>query len=294
MGKRPDTWMPLYVGDYLRDTMHLTTEQHGAYLLLIMACWVGGGVLPGQDAQLAVIARISPEKWRKMRPVIAAFFQADAGGWSHNRISKELAKTDEVIEKRRNAGLASATAALARREGLVNRSRELQERLTENLQTVNTCSTHVEHMLQHMTQQTVNTMATQHPTNGQHNVGPSPSHTDIEDSDASASAGWEPASIASDPVKGLWDRGVSILGEKRRSLFGKYLKAYGPVVVLASIVETESEQPFDPAAYFIGCCERRKANGGRLDAEAQHSRSVDDLGDWARRTDERESVRGNH
>lgn len=105
---KSDTWMPFYVADYLRDTMHLSAEQHGAYLLLIMACWTRGGSLPGSDEQLAGIARMAPATWRKSRAVVMAFFATEGDGYTHKRVKAEIGRTQAVIDRRSKAGAKGA------------------------------------------------------------------------------------------------------------------------------------------------------------------------------------------
>jgi len=110
VSKRPDTWMPLYIGDYLRKTMHLTIDQHGAYLMLIMACWCEGGILADNDERLAAICRVSTKRWEKLRPAVEKFFSINAAGWANKRVTEELAKAAGITEHRRNAGRASVAA----------------------------------------------------------------------------------------------------------------------------------------------------------------------------------------
>jgi uncharacterized protein YdaU (DUF1376 family) len=93
-------WMPLYVGDYLRDTRDLNTLQHGVYLLLIMHYWQHDA-LPTDDARLAAIAGLSVAQWRRIREPVQAKFTE---GWKHKRIEAELAKLDRAVMQRRLAG----------------------------------------------------------------------------------------------------------------------------------------------------------------------------------------------
>ncbi len=97
----PKIWMPLYIGDYLKDTRRLSTLEHGAYLLLIMEYWQQGG-LPDDDAQLARIAGLSLSEWRSVRPTLSSFF---TNGWNHERIERELAQAKDKQDKAREAAL---------------------------------------------------------------------------------------------------------------------------------------------------------------------------------------------
>lgn len=82
--------MPLYVGDYLGDTVHLSCMEHGAYLLLLMCMWRAGGELPDDDVKLAKYCRTRLDQWRKLRPVLEDFFQVSGGVWTHTRVRGEL------------------------------------------------------------------------------------------------------------------------------------------------------------------------------------------------------------
>jgi uncharacterized protein YdaU (DUF1376 family) len=96
--------MPFYVGDYLADTMLLTTLQHGAYLLLMLACWKSGGALPDDDTALASAARMSPADWRKNASALRRFFDARDGELFHKRITAELARAQSLSDARTEAG----------------------------------------------------------------------------------------------------------------------------------------------------------------------------------------------
>lgn len=107
-----DLWMPWYVGDWRRDTAHLSATESGAYREIIDECWVRGGAVTDSDRELWRIARAdSIDHWRKdLRPVIAEFFSIEDGVWRHKRVDEELAKAAAQREAKRKQTEAARAA----------------------------------------------------------------------------------------------------------------------------------------------------------------------------------------
>lgn len=102
--------MQLYVSDFIGDTLSLSTEQIGAYMLLLMAMWNAKGKLPDDDAKLARIVRMSLKKWKAISPEVLAYFDREAGDISHNRLTFELQKSERQTESRAAAGAKGGAA----------------------------------------------------------------------------------------------------------------------------------------------------------------------------------------
>jgi uncharacterized protein YdaU (DUF1376 family) len=82
--------MPVFTDAYLADTTHLTTIEHGAYFLLIMAMWRAGGSLPGDHKSLARYARLTAGQWARIWPSLEGFFDQKDGKIYQGRLTDEL------------------------------------------------------------------------------------------------------------------------------------------------------------------------------------------------------------
>jgi uncharacterized protein YdaU (DUF1376 family) len=131
MKTKPDSFMPFFIADYLGDTMHLTTLQHGAYLLLLFHYWRTQGPLPSDPYQLAAIAKLPYRDWLSMQGVIGPFFIADGSLWRHKRCDHELAKALGKYGKRVAASEAAAAARAEKKAEAVGAPIPVEKRLRD-------------------------------------------------------------------------------------------------------------------------------------------------------------------
>lgn len=107
--------MRFFPADYLADTRRLTTEQHGAYLLLLMDSW-SSGALPDDDAVLARVAGLDAESWARARQALAGYFEIANGKWIHARIEREREHAQAYAQASSSRGKKAATARWSKKK----------------------------------------------------------------------------------------------------------------------------------------------------------------------------------
>jgi uncharacterized protein YdaU (DUF1376 family) len=141
-------YIQLYVADYLADTAHLTTVEHGAYLLLIFNYWQKGESFKAKDERtlnkrLATVARMNEQEWENVKETLSEYFEITENEWFHDRIERDLFAVNSKSTKAKAAGKASA-------------QKRATSKVFDNKEESNECSTNVPTNVPTNVQQTFN------------------------------------------------------------------------------------------------------------------------------------------
>ena len=96
-----------YIGDYQRDTGHLTLTEHGAYRLMLDAYYATGKPLPSDRKALYRLLRAAGATEKKAIDSVASQFWETAGnGLVNRRAALEIEKAEKQAEVNRQIALA--------------------------------------------------------------------------------------------------------------------------------------------------------------------------------------------
>lgn len=92
-----------HLGDYARDTGHLSPLEHGIYTLLMDRYYATEEPIPQDQAHRICRARTKEER-EATDVVLGEFFQLEEGAYRHRRIEEELTKARARIESSKENG----------------------------------------------------------------------------------------------------------------------------------------------------------------------------------------------
>ncbi|MEJ3621065.1 DUF1376 domain-containing protein [Brachymonas wangyanguii] len=92
-----------HLGDYARDTGHLSILEHGAYTLLLDRYYVSEAGIPADQAHRLARARTREEK-QAVDMVLEEFFTLEEGIWINKRCEEEIAKAQTQIKANQENG----------------------------------------------------------------------------------------------------------------------------------------------------------------------------------------------
>lgn len=230
-----------HLGDYLRDTAHLSMLEDGAYRRMLDVYYVKEQPLPAEprDVYRLVRATAKPER-DAVLVVLREFFTQTPEGWRHKRCDSEIGRYKDKQAKAKRSADARWNPTRQASEGNANASSTA-------------------HAIGMRTHSEGNALQSPVPSN----------QTPISVAEATGSA------AVPNTKDELWAAGKSLLSQAGMpekqcgSFIGKLAKDFGNDAVLAAVRAAVVERPADPASWLRAACSR----GGdrRAAAPSRHS-----------------------
>lgn len=99
-------WYAHHLGDYSKDTRHLTMLEHGAYRLLLDQYYTIGGPIKDERKSIYRICQArTPQERAAVDKILDQFFILDEHSfWNNNRATAEISKQKKISDLRKKAG----------------------------------------------------------------------------------------------------------------------------------------------------------------------------------------------
>lgn len=234
-----------HIGDYLKDTAHLSLLEHGIYTRLMDVYYTRESAIP-EDQVARLIGARSKEEREALDAVLEEFFERTPNGWSQERCEREIGRYQDKQAKAKRSANARWSAKPSQSDGNANASTDAY---------ADEMRTHSEGNAPRARPQTPDTNH----------------HSSVPDG-----TGDKPPKPAADQSKTeLWRSAVSLLAgqgmpeTQARTFIGKLAKDYPDGdIVLDAVRGAVGEQPADARAYLKATCQRmagERARGGATD-----------------------------
>lgn len=237
-----------HIGDYLKDTAHLSLLEHGIYARLLDVYYTRESAI--SDAHIArLIGARTKEEQAALRSVLTEFFVQEPGGdWTQPRCEREIERYQRKAEHNREVGKLGGRP----------RKTETQTK-PPGLSAGSEKGTQIE--------------PRPNPPSLQSPVTSNQSPYSGPDGPAADEAALTKAE--------LWSAGKSLLAAQGMpaaqcgSFVGKLVKDHGEAVVVDAVRSAVVKRPADAAEWLVSACQRRAGKRGAPPPEAQRQAAND-------------------
>lgn len=95
-------WFPFYMGNYLAKTSHLSQNEHGAYLCLLLYYYSNKKPI-SHNRRYSICRAFAEQEQDACDVVLQEFFTREGDEWVNSRVEEELQRSENISEKRSQA-----------------------------------------------------------------------------------------------------------------------------------------------------------------------------------------------